>query len=422
MRRVAPVLVVLLAASSASAQLVPLGFVSRAGSPRGATTLAARINRVDCAAGEVITVTASLPAPTAGVPELWVSETTACDPTVREPALGATCFAICSATASERRACTIPYAQGEREYTFTVPVRWLVDPRSGLCAAVTGRRYLQVVVGDTVVARSSPSIRVDLVAPQAPLSVVASLGAVEESASLTWSYPVVDAGTVEVDAGDVDAGDAGDAGADVVDASADVVDVVDVPVDTGAGPSADPEVETLAGFYVLCSPPAGSVPTPGLDGGACPTVPFAGLDVNDDATLRRWACLRDPLEGTARGVVVDGLTPAVAHRFGVVAEDLAGNRSAVTYSGDCVSPRAVNDFWEEYRRQGGQAQPGACAVATPGARASGASLVMLLGAAWALRRRRARRRPERIHRRALPSSRRGTSGTRRPSAARTRAR
>jgi hypothetical protein len=157
MRCLAPALALLLAAPTAGAQLVPFTFVSRAGSPRAATTLDARVNRADCAAGEVITVRASLPAATAGVPELWVSETTACDPSVREPGLGASCFAICSE--GVRRACTIPYAEGEREYTFTVPVRWIIDPRLGLCSAVAGRRYLQLVVGDTVVARSSPSIR-----------------------------------------------------------------------------------------------------------------------------------------------------------------------------------------------------------------------------------------------------------------------
>lgn len=387
MRRVPVVLAVLLAAPVAGAQLVPLAFVSRAGSPRGATTLAARINRVDCAADEVITVTASLPAATTGVPELWVSETTACDPSVREPGLGATCFAICSA--SERRACTLPYAVGEREYTFRVPVRWIIDPRLGLCSAVTGRRYLQVVVGDTVVARSSPSMRVDLVVPQAPLSVVASLGGTEQTASITWAYATPDAGTAVVDAGSVDAGDAGDAGVDA--GAVDVPAVVDVPVDTGSGPSADPEVETLSRFYVLCSPPPGTPPAPVLDGGTCPSVPFPGLDVNDDAQLQRWLCTRTSIEPTARTVQIENLPPAVPHRFGVVAEDLAGNRSAVTYAGDCVSPRAINDFWEEYRRQGGQAEPGACAVGGAGLGRSaggGALLLGLLGAAWGLRRRR----------------------------------
>lgn len=63
MRRVSAVLAVLLAAPAAGAQLVPLAFVSRAGSPRGAAAFSARINRVDCAADEVITVTASLPTP-----------------------------------------------------------------------------------------------------------------------------------------------------------------------------------------------------------------------------------------------------------------------------------------------------------------------------------------------------------------------
>ena len=390
MRRAVPVLAVLLSAPVAWAQLVPLGFVSRAGSPRGATTLAARINRVDCAADEVITVTASLPAPTAGVPELWVSETTSCDPSVREPGLGATCFAICSA--SERRACTLPYAEGEREYTFRVPVRWIIDPRLGLCSAVTGRRYLQVVVGDTVVARSSPSIRVDLVVPQAPLSVVASLGSIEQTASVTWGYATPDAGTVVTeDVPDTTDADVADAGADDV---VDVPAVVDVPTDTGAGPSAEPEVETLARFYVLCSPPLGAAPTPSLDGGTCPTVPFPNLDVNDDAQLQRWVCTRNLVDPSARSVLLEGRPPAIPKRFGVVAEDLAGNRSAVTYANACVSPRAITDFWEEYRLQGGRAVPGACAVGVPGLGegARGGLLLGLLGLVQALRRRRSARR------------------------------
>jgi len=58
-----------------------------------------------------------------------------------------------------------------------------------------------------------------------------------------------------------------------------------------------------------------------------------------------------------------------------------------------VSPRAINDFWEEYRRQGGQAEPGACAVggAGMGRGAGGGGLLLgLLGLGWALRRRRSR--------------------------------
>lgn len=126
-----------------------------------------------------------------------MSETTSCDPSVREPNLGATCCP----SAAPRRAAPAP-SRTPRESANTpsrVPVRWIIDPRLGLCSAVTGRRYLQVVVGDTVVARSSPSMRVDLVLPQAPLSVVASLGGPEQTATITWGYATPDAGTVAVD-------------------------------------------------------------------------------------------------------------------------------------------------------------------------------------------------------------------------------
>jgi hypothetical protein len=79
-------------------------------------------------------------------------------------------------------------------------------------------------------------------------------------------------------------------------------------------------------------------------------------------------------------VTIDGLPAGIPHRFGVVAEDLAGNRSAVTYTNDCVTPRAVDDFWEEYRRDGGQARPGACAVDAPGRGPSaGAALRAAIG-------------------------------------------
>lgn len=233
-------------------------------------------------------------------------------------------------------------------------------------------------------------MRVDLVLPQAPLSVVASLGGPEQTATITWGYATPDAGTVAVDSGTDDSGTE-DAGADA--GVEDVPTAVDVPVDTGSGPSADPEVETLSRFYVLCSPPPGAPPAPAIDGGTCPAVPFAGLDVNDDAQLQRWSCTRTSIEPTARTVMIAGLPAAIPHRFAVVAEDLAGNRSAVTYAGDCVSPRAINDFWEEYRRQGGQAEPGACSVGGVGMGRSaggGGLLLGLLGLGWALRRRRSR--------------------------------
>ena len=152
---------------------------------------------------------------------------------------------------------------------------------------------------------------------------------------------------------------------------------------------------------MLCSPVPGAPVSPpldaGADGGTCPANPFASLDVTDDAQIRAALCTTETVASTARTLQLGGLAPGVPYSFAVVAEDLAGNRSTVAFASDCVRPRAVTDFWEQYRSQGGQAAPGACAVATPGRGSLGAGGFALAGlvavGALVRRRRRASSRP-----------------------------
>ena len=375
----------LLCASPAAAQIVNFSLVSRTGSPRGATTLDQRFGAVDCAHGELLRLRAVLPTATTAPPELWVATGHAiCDEAARTPGLGQTCFPIC--TNSIRYACTIPYGEGATDYVFTIPVPWLVDPELGQCLALNDRRYFQVLVNGAVVARVSPSLRIDLVPPAAPYSVSATRAATEEAALVTWTYPTADSGLVDdasVDAGD-DAGSTDDAATDAgADAGSDA-GAADAAV---AGPT---EIETLARFWVLCDPPP-SVGASGMaDGGACSSA-LATLDVTDTAALQRYQCQTATVDPTARSLTIGALASGVPRRFAVVAEDLAGNRSTVALASDCVTPLAVTDFWEQYHLAHGAAEPASCAVrsgSTP-SRGAGAFIAAAV-VAFVVRRRRSR--------------------------------
>lgn len=95
-------------------------------------------------------------------------------------------------------------------------------------------------------------------------------------------------------------------------------------------------------------------------------------------------------------VTVTGLTNGVTYTFSVVAIDTFGNPSARTVLGD-ATPSAEEDFWERYKRSGGQAEGAGCS-ATGGAAPRSPSdvlaallpLLLPLARAWPRRRRRRR--------------------------------
>jgi hypothetical protein len=87
----------------------------------------------------------------------------------------------------------------------------------------------------------------------------------------------------------------------------------------------------------------------------------AGFDPNDDAQFNRFRC-SDLRARTETQFTVQGLSNGQPYRFGVVAQDTAGNRSVVVSTATCVTPQPVTDFWEHYHGSGGAAQPGFCAV------------------------------------------------------------
>lgn len=88
-------------------------------------------------------------------------------------------------------------------------------------------------------------------------------------------------------------------------------------------------------------------------------------------------------------VTVTGLTNGVTYTFSVVAVDAFGNPSARTVLGD-ATPSAEEDFWERYKRSGGQADGAGCSTSgRPGAGlAALAPLLLPLARAWPRRRRR----------------------------------
>ena len=260
-------------------------------------------------------------------------------------------------------------------YTVRIQSRYLIDPEGGNCVTpgttqgTSNTNYLAVLAfppSDSNVIGTYP-ISYDVTPPDAPTDVVAGPG--EGVAVVSWTYP----GSLSTTA------------------------------DGGTTTAAPPD---LQGYWLLCDPPPGSAATDGglsdasavLDGdeeeedgagGTCGSSALSTIDPNDSEAFARYRC-SDLIGATATRGVAQGLTNGRGYRMAVVAQDLAGNRSALGLPTTCVRPQPVTDFWEHYRAAGGAAEPLGCAT-RPGARASGIGLALgaALLAAW---KRRARRR------------------------------
>ncbi len=271
-------------------------------------------------------------------------------------------------------------------WEFTISDRWLVDIDTGSCPSVAGG-YTRVFAWVDGVGVASPRVRWDTLAPAPPRSVSAEFGS-ESEVRLSWSYPVA---AIATDAGAdvVDATDAAEAG-DVLDASVDAAS--DAVTDaTAADVPATPGFESVRRFWVLCDP----VESGDLDASTCSNGGFRELNVNDDASLLRFSSLCGEADGGVASAATTAslvrLTLGRRYRFGVVAEDLAGNRSEIARAASCSSAQAYTDFWESYRATGGEGAAG-CSVSTLGDSGAWLSSLMLAGALVALRRARSRRR------------------------------
>lgn len=267
-------------------------------------------------------------------------------------------------------------------YTVRVRSAYLLAPLTGNCSDLqttqgnVGTNYLTLLASppsdNNIVA--TYAISYDIEPPQTPTDVTLSPG---EGAVITrWTYTGTTSTTT----------------------------TTTTTTDGGATTSSVPR--DLQGFWLLCDPPpsraasdagaSGTDASVGLDvetdgegaTGTCGTAGFENLDPNDEAQFERYRC-SDLLGATAtRGSAV-GLQNGVSYRVAVVAQDLAGNRSALGLATTCVRPQPVTDFWEHYRASGGAAEPLGCAT-RPGARVSGVGLAWatVLFAAWKRRTRR----------------------------------
>jgi len=140
-----------------------------------------------------------------------------------------------------------------------------------------------------------------------------------------------------------------------------------LPGAQGLAPSGEPTFD--AAGQETC---AGDAPTPGFAAGAT-------LD-------RSWRC--DQGEGetifaeglSTESATIDGLENDVQYYFAAVAVDEVGNPSVLSEVG-CSTPKPVDDFFELYRRAGGEAGGGVCAAAPGRPAGSGWLAVALVGAA-----------------------------------------
>jgi MYXO-CTERM domain-containing protein len=82
---------------------------------------------------------------------------------------------------------------------------------------------------------------------------------------------------------------------------------------------------------------------------------------------------------TARSVRIGSLSNSVEYQVAVIAYDDFDNPSVLS-NVDCETPQPVVDFYEAYRRAGGRAGGGLCAVA-PGAAGPGPLPAALLALA-----------------------------------------
>lgn len=265
-------------------------------------------------------------------------------------------------------------------YTVRIRSSYLVSPLTGDCSDLQttqgniATNYLTLLASppsdSNIVA--TYAIAYDIEVPQTPTDV--SLSAGEGSVNVQWTYAGTTSTTTDSDGGTSSS----------------------VPRD-------------LQGFWLLCDPPPGGAVVDASTGdasvdaslgldvetdddagvAACGTTGFESLDPNDDAQFQRYRCSDLIGVSSTRGIA-SGLSNGVAYRVAVVAQDLAGNRSALGLPTTCVRPQPLTDFWEHYRASGGVAEPLGCG-ARPGSRRGGLGLAMGAMMLMAWRRRRSKR-------------------------------
>ncbi|HEX3772685.1 MAG TPA: hypothetical protein VHV30_17520 [Polyangiaceae bacterium] len=93
---------------------------------------------------------------------------------------------------------------------------------------------------------------------------------------------------------------------------------------------------------------------------------------------------------TASNVNIKGLVNGVQYNIAIAAVDALGNVGPLSTL-ECGTPKPVNDFWDLYKGDGGQAGGGFCALEAPGSPASSAvalgGLATIITALWRRRRR-----------------------------------
>ncbi len=344
-----------------------IDFVSRSG---GTTSVAGPISSRDCA-GESWTFRLRVDGTHSGAPDIFLTHRDTC----ALPSGDASCLSTGVTPTLDTTDCA-----GATCWRFTLADGWLVDPSTGVCAVSSGG-FTRIFAWVDGVSVASPRVRWDTLPPAAPRSVSASFGS-ESQVQLTWSYPTVTtAEDASVDAAD----DTTDASADADSDVSDVVDVTDA-VASDVPPTSD--FESVRRFWVLCDP----VTSGDLDASSCTSGGFSMLDVNDDASLLRFASQCGEADGgvatTATSATLTRLALGRQYRFAVVAEDLAGNRSEPAFSTRCSSAQAYTDFWEAYRNGGGNSAVG-CA-ATPRSTSYGSLAALAALGLVVARRRRAR--------------------------------
>lgn len=374
--------------------------VTRDGSPRaaerpsGILTRDEQLGLRDCPCEHWTVEGAITPTATTRSLEWWIGTTaTSCQTgSNRFPANNATCWPL------ERLGINSTLPVSGNRFSLRIPARWLVDPLNGTCTPPSqvssgSNVYLTGLLRppDDAVPSGALPITVSTTRPQTVETVTAS--SAEGSAVIEWQHlgSTSDGGTSQTPANTAGyyilclprpaAYDGG-----VGTAGCDSGTVTDTGVNTDASADdviADSGIIEDSGVITSC---------------ATATLP-ANFEANDDNHLAQYACSPLLSVGTNR-YTVQGLVNGQAYRFGVVAQDNAGNRSLPSALTPCVTPEEVTDFWERYQAVGGgnAAQPGVCSVAYVSKSRSigGFALAFAIGAVFTLGKRRSQERAQKV--------------------------
>jgi MYXO-CTERM domain-containing protein len=358
------------------------------------------ISRADCEADATLNFPLTLADAAGSVIEVWLVEGASVDCRLGETRSGnsAVCVRIDSKAATEADNNFLEFFLESKDIAGALEgIDGCIDSQVAKARREVALFFLQVNDPNEDVPEANAAIweetDVDLVGPPAPIDVEAVGG--EESVNLSWDQTE---------------------GTDVEGYQFFCAPASEPPSTSGAGGStASSSSATTSGAGGSGGTTAGAGGTTSGAGGAGGSTTSAGGDATgggDSSTASGSApidpdCYSEVLKpgeiptiapsgeaGQTDSGQASGLTNGGRYACGVAAVDLLGNVGPLSELA-CGTPEPVDDFFELYRKYGGQAGGGFCSCGAPGAPRQGGVLALsgaaVAAALWMRRRRRSNR-------------------------------